>query len=147
MVGGNGRSTEYISSNGDVSLGPDLPSPRSGHCMVSLPSGKVMIMGGRDNGENLKSVIIFDPNTNLFDTSVPSLIKERNDFACVVFNSQLHEMRSIVIAIGGGSDEASSYVTAEIYDFTYPGSSWIESKISLLFLLVLAPGFKVMYNE
>ena len=128
MVGGNGSSTEYISPNGDVSLGPDLPSPRSGHCMVSLPSGKVMIMGGMPK-ESLKSVIIFDPDTNSFDTSVPSLIHERNDFACVVFNSPLHEMRPVVLAIGGESDEG----TAEIYDFTYPGSTWLESNISFTF--------------
>jgi len=40
------KSTEYIHADGQVSPGPELPSARGYHCMVALPSGKVIIMGG-----------------------------------------------------------------------------------------------------
>ena len=39
-------STEYIHKNGSASAGPNLPSPRAGHCMVNLPSSNIMIIGG-----------------------------------------------------------------------------------------------------
>ena len=39
-------TTEYIHADGNILTGPDLPSPRAGHCMVALPSGKAMIIGG-----------------------------------------------------------------------------------------------------
>ena len=35
-------STEYIRANGEVQSGPDMPSHRRSHCMVSLPSSKVI---------------------------------------------------------------------------------------------------------
>ena len=44
---GNGyyaNSTEYVRNDGFVFNGPDFD--RVGHCMVTLPSGKVMIIGG-----------------------------------------------------------------------------------------------------
>ena len=49
VVGGyNGddflSSTEFISSEGMVKAGPNLPSPRSSHCMTKLPSGNIIII-------------------------------------------------------------------------------------------------------
>ena len=39
-------STEYITVEGEVLPGPNLPSPpRSFHCMMKLPSGKLVITG------------------------------------------------------------------------------------------------------
>ena len=57
-----------------------MPSEREDHCMVSLPDGKVMILGG-NNGIHPdpftiqhKRVLRFDPATNTFD-DMPSLKK------------------------------------------------------------------------
>ena len=53
----NLKSSEYIHADGQLSAGPELPSLRSGHCMVALPSGKVIIMGGAssENKRNQRS--------------------------------------------------------------------------------------------
>ena len=120
-------STVYITAKGVVSAGPNLPSPRESHCMVSLPSGKLMIIGGMP-AENKKSVIVFDPNTNSYNTAVPSLLHERQDFGCTVFNSPFHNFRPVVLAVGGYGRK-----TAEIYDFTQPNSEWTESKFTFDF--------------
>merc|ERR1711970_1395953 len=42
----NLASTEYIYINGSVINGPNLPSVRSDHCMVTLPDGNILMMGG-----------------------------------------------------------------------------------------------------
>ena len=70
-------STEIISLDENVSQpGPELPFPRSKHCLVKLSTGKVMIIGG-DRDETEQSVIIFDPDGKTFDHSLPSLNEER----------------------------------------------------------------------
>ena len=71
-----------------------------------------------------KSVIIFEPDTNSFDASVPSLIHARSSAACAVFKSPAHNLRPVVLVVGG-----IETVTAEVYDFTKENSTWTESKI------------------
>ena len=90
-IRGDMKSTEFISLEGDVSVGPDLPSPRSGHCMIKLPSGKMIILGG-DSIEDGKSAIVFDIKTKRFQ-DLPSLKFGRVNFGCAVFNSALHNYR------------------------------------------------------
>ena len=51
--------------------------------------------------ENLKSVIIFDPDTVTFDTSLPSLKYNRTYVGCAMFNSAMHDNREVVLAVGG----------------------------------------------
>ena len=77
---------------------PNMPSEREDHCMVSLPDGKVMILGG-NNGIHPdpftiqhKSVLRFDPATNTFD-DMPSLKKDRSGASCTVFYSQFQFMK------------------------------------------------------
>ena len=117
-------STEYVSPDGDVSQpGPELPSARYGHCAVKLSTGQVMILGGyipRDMSE--KNVIIFDPDTETFNTSLPSLKYARRYFGCAVFNSTMHDNREVVLAAGGWNQ-----ATAEILDYTQPNAIWTES--------------------
>ena len=76
------KSTEYIFLNKGVLPGPDLPSSRFYHCMVTLPSGLVMIIGGYPP-QYLKNAFIFDPNTKLYNTStIPPLIHDRANAGC-----------------------------------------------------------------
>ena len=76
-------STEYVSPNGDASTpGPDLPSARAGHCAVKLSIGQAMLLGGDYGGNNGKKVIIFDPDTETFNVSLPSLKTDRYNFGC-----------------------------------------------------------------
>ena len=65
---------ELIHPVGEQSNGTNLPSGRHGHCMVNLPDGRIMILGGSWTHE--KEVLIFDPTTDTF-TNGPSMIFDR----------------------------------------------------------------------
>jgi len=113
-------TSEYVSPDGDASQpGPDLPGPRSSHCAVKLSNGQVMLLGGRPD-ENLKSAIIFHPETGI-DQSLPPLKYERWNFGCATFNSPMHENREVVLAVGGNQQ-----ATAEVLDYTQPNPEWRE---------------------
>ena len=128
VVGGyNGddflSSTEFISSEGMVKAGPNLPSPRSSHCMTKLPSGNIIIIGGQPSSSVGKSVIEFNPVTNSFN-DLPSLTTKRYYLECAVFNSPFHNGRSVLLAAGGLYE-----ATAELLDFTQPNARWSQCKI------------------
>ena len=113
-------TSEYVSPDGDASQpGPDLPGPRSHHCAVKLSNGQVMLLGGYPDE---KSVIIFHPDTEKFDQSLPPLTFERYWSGCAAFKSPLHDNREVVLAVGGGSQ-----ATAEVLDYTQPNPAWTES--------------------
>ena len=117
-------SSEFVSSYGDASQpGPDLPSPRFGHCAVKLSTGQVMVLGGGLQRDRIgKNVIIFNPDEETFNTSLPSLKHSRSSFGCAVFNSAIHDNREVVLAVGGWNQ-----ATAEIWDYTQPNAEWTES--------------------
>ena len=116
------NSTEFVSLNGKVTSGPDLPSPRFKHCMVVLPDGKVMIIGG--SSDNKKSVMMFDTDSKKFNESIyQDLIHETWGAGCAVFNSSGHGNRSVVLSVGGKQN------AAELYDYTKPKAVWTKSKI------------------
>ena len=113
-------TSEYVSPDGDASQpGPDLPGPRSDHCAVKLSNGQVMLLGG---DPDWKSVIIFHPDTEKFDQSLPPLIFSRYGAGCAAFKSPLHDNREVVLAVGGYSQ-----ATAEVLDYTQPNPAWTES--------------------
>ena len=113
-------TTEYISPSGDASQpGPDLPAPRFSHCAVKLSSGQVMLLGGFPDE---KSAIIFHPESETFDQSLPPMLYDRNDFGCASFYSPLHGNREVVLAVGGYGE-----ATAEILDYSQPNTNWTES--------------------
>jgi len=117
ITGGNDGSsrlatTEYIYANGTVQSGPNLPESRSAHCSVTLHDGKVMILGAVLSSLD-RNVIIMDPADNSFTTG-PSMSYEREQAACTLFNSPLHNGRPVVLAAGG-----IVQATSEVYDYTY----------------------------
>ena len=119
-------TSEYVSPDGDASQpGPDLPGPRSGHCAVKLANGQVMFLGG-DPDE--KSVIIFRPDTEKFDQSLPTLTFGRYGAGCAAFKSPLHGNREVVLAVGG-----IWQATAEVLDYTQPNPAWTESNYSFIY--------------
>jgi hypothetical protein len=112
-------TSEYISPDGDVSQpGPDLPGPKYSHCAVKLSNGQVMLLGGSPDE---KSVIIFHPDTEKFDQSLPPLIFERIYFGCAAFNSPMHDNREVVLAVGG-----ERQATAEVLDYSQPNPAWTK---------------------
>ena len=118
-------TTEFIYLNGTVLPGPNMPSPRDDHCMVTLHDNRVMIIGSDNGTTSPKSVIIYDHEANAFSTA-PSLLFDRNGGACALFYSPLHENRPVVLAVGGYNTD-----TAEIYDYTH-SNEWEKSKHSLI---------------
>ena len=121
-------STEFLPLDGGPSQpGPELPSPRNGHCAVTLSSGQVMLLGGA-YPEN-KSVIRFDLDTQTFNTSLPSMRFDRYAFGCTVFNSAMHDNREVVLAVGGDGESS-----AEVLDHTQPNAQWAASNYSFLLL-------------
>ena len=113
--------TEFVSLNGEVTPGPPLPSPRFKHCMVVLPDGKVMIIGG-GSPNNKKSVMMFDPDSKKFNESIyEDLIDEAWGAGCAVFNSPGHGNRPVVLSVGGKQNDA------EVYDYTKPNAVWTKS--------------------
>ena len=118
-------TTEYVSLIGDASQpGPDLPSPRAGHCVVKLSNGQVILLGShdRDGDAEQKSVFIFDPDAETFEQSLPSMTYKRIYAGCALFNSPMHENREVVLAVGGSQES-----TAEVLDYFQPNAKWNES--------------------
>ena len=117
-------STEIIYSNGTILDGPDLPA-KARHCAVTLPNGKVVIMGGRTSkhGSASKDVLIYDPSTSTY-ISGPDMLYGHENFACVHFYSDKHEGRPVILSAG---DQWRS--KAEIYD--YENGIWEPSKLFL----------------
>ena len=140
-------STEYVSPDGFASRsGPELPSPRFGHCAVKLSTGQVMLLGGDPyhpwNLYDSKSVITFDYRTEIFNTSLPPLKFDRDSFGCAVFNSAMHENREVVLAAGGNLQ-----ATAEVLDYTQPNAEWTESNYSFLFLFYWPRNFFLWVHQ
>ena len=89
-------STEFISPEGTVSGGPDLPGAWHNHCMIKLPSGKLVILGGSPSSELGKSALEFNP-ANLLFRDWPALTSKRFGHCCAVFNSPLHNGRPVAL--------------------------------------------------
>ena len=116
-------STEIIYTDGTILDGPDLPETRARHCAVTLPNGKVAIMGGRTSFFVIsKDVLIYDPSTSTY-TSGPHMLYEHENFACVHFYSDKHGGRPVILSAGGINNKA------EIYDYTSGNGIWEQSKL------------------
>ena len=123
-------STEFLPLDGGPSQpGPELPYPRDGHCAVTLSTGQVMLLGGAYPEK--KSVIRFDPATETFNTSMPSMRFDRYSFGCTVFNSAMHDNREVVLAVGGDGESS-----AEVLDHTQPNAQWTASNYSFLLFYI-----------
>ena len=124
------KSTEFVYLNGSVSQGPDLPTARDDHCMVTLPDDRIMILGSDGGMTNPNSVVVYDPEAKEFLNASPMLYA-RDGAGCVLIYSPLHGNRPVVL-VAGGKDMA----TAEILDYTYT-NSWEESKEYLISIIQL----------
>ena len=95
------KSTELVYPNGTITSGPDLPTPRLGHCSVQLEDGKSIIIGGStsfDDG-NYRVTTIYDPETSTY-TNGPAMLFDHQNFACGHFYSQKHGGRPVVLSAG-----------------------------------------------
>ena len=81
---------------------------------------QISIKGGPDNEYK---VIMFDPVTNTYNDSLPTLNHKKSSSGCTVFNSKHHGGRPVVLAAGGRIHHA------ELYDYTVSNALWTQSKI------------------
>ena len=79
--------------------------------MVALSTQQIIILDGGPS--NYNSTIIFDLDTNTYNTKVPSMNYARIDAGCALIKrSPMHDNRPVVLAVGG-RDQA----TAEVCDY------------------------------
>ena len=72
------------------------------------------------------TVRLFDANNNFKMTIGPSMNAIRRNPACGIYHSSIHSGRPVIVTAGGVSGVGVQ--TAEIWDFTKPGSQWQLSK-------------------
>ena len=125
------KTTVIVSErSGIVSGGEELPEARSYHCMLSL--GKhVMVIGGFVDGVWQKSVLVYDTENGFSYKVGPPMNNARSIHACSSMKSPAHKGRTVAVVAGGGGDGLDS---AEILDFTIPGSAWELSEYLLTFV-------------
>ena len=129
---GNHLKTTVLLSerNGVVSEGEELSEARSYHCMLAL--GKyVMVIGGFVDGVWQKSVLVYDTENGFSYKVGPPMNNARSIHACSSMKSPAHKGRTVAVVAGGGGDGLDS---AEILDFTIPGSAWELSEYLLTFV-------------
>ena len=114
-------STEIVALDGTVKSGTNLPNGREGHCMVVLNNDEFMILGSYQPSGQRKHTMTYNANSETF-ISGPSMIHDRMNPACSVFQSKLHNDRPVVLVAGGNDDKG----TAELLDFSQENSQWEE---------------------
>ena len=112
------KSTELLSSSGSVIAGRDLPEARRSHCMLVI-NNHVLVIGGVSSSDIGRSVIIFDSSNDFSHEEGASMMYKRFDHACSTMVSFAHEGRTVAVVAGGDGQD-----TAEILDYTIPGSTW-----------------------
>ena len=87
-----------------------------------LAIGKhVMIIGGVTPTGSTNSVLVYDSQNRFSLEEGPSMMNARAFYACSTMVSPAHGGRTVAVVAGGYGDGPE---TAEILDYTKPGSSW-----------------------
>lgn len=124
------KTTEFVSSNGEVTVGPELLEGVWGHCMLITPEAEqfVFIIGGF-NGDSINTVrkYLITDNDAFYVEDGPGLIHKRSEHGCASFTSANHDGRDIAI-VAGGKNSDGSVISIEAWDYRQPGSAWSESK-------------------
>ena len=87
---------------------PGMRHPRKHAAVVALPDGRILVAGGMDHFEQLRSCEIFDPKTEIW-TAVAPLAEKRWFGAGAVLDGRAH-------VAGGRSTHSGGSRTMEIYD-------------------------------
>ena len=117
-------STEIIALDGTVTSGTNLPNARYGHNMVVINDDEFMILGSRIPEDQYRNTMTYNANSETF-SSGPSMIYDRRNAACSMFQSKLHNDRQVVLCAGGLLDKG----TAELLDFSQENAQWTEGMI------------------
>jgi len=93
----------------------EMPDGRS-HCGAAVVGGKVYVVGGMDYyGYGTNSVCMYDPNVDIWNSSIPSMQSERIGLGVAVLDKRIY-------AIGGVNREEGRLRSAEVLDLTVEGT-------------------------
>ena len=106
-------TNEQVPNAGWVATG-SLNAGRTGHTATLLPSGKVLVAGGRGNSRILNSAELYDPATGMWTATGELGAARDGHTATLLANGQ-------VLVVGGDAGQASSQSlgllgTSELYD-------------------------------
>jgi hypothetical protein len=109
------NSAEMLTEEGWESNIPSLPVTIYYHCMVTVNSTTVMVIGGRQNGQNSGKTFYFTFGEESW-TEGPELKNKRFDHSCGKIRRD-KESQEMSIIVAGGSDGFFSYLSSvEILD-------------------------------
>jgi len=91
-----------------LDLGGDMTVARSDHASVLLPDGRVLVIGGTDSVNILKSSELFDPSSETWRASGDMKTARRGHTATLMADGK--------VLVTGGFDGKAALATAEIYD-------------------------------
>jgi N-acetylneuraminic acid mutarotase len=86
-------------------------SEREFHKAAVLPSGKVLVTGGRYDGKALAAAEVYDPQSNAWSAVKPMTSARYNHRAVVVRRSGKE-----LVLVAGGKNSSGTLATAEVYD-------------------------------
>jgi hypothetical protein len=122
------KTVYNIDENGSVTKGTDLPSERYQHCSVVLDSEIILIAGGYDDNDTALSTTWIFNVTNESYIPGPDMFIKRVKFGCSVFYSPAHDLRPVVIVVGGMGEEYGYLEQNFIWDYTKSNTTWESSK-------------------
>ena len=91
-----------------------------------------MITGGWTDSDT--AMVLEYDSSNLYNEprKLKSMLYSREEHACTIFNSMLHDGRPILLV--AGSNGVLGANKAEFFDYTKEGSSWQESNLIFAFI-------------
>ena len=109
VTGGMGEGGQFLNTaelfkEGSWIPGPELPFLLHNHCQVQA-GGKVVIAGGRSEGNMLDNTIILEGDQWI---EVGNLIQARSFHACAVLSGKVYSI--------GGEDSGDIQSSVEVYD-------------------------------
>ena len=106
------QTTTIVSISTDplpLTAGGALTTGRTEQIAILLPTNKVLVAGGTNNGTTpLKTAELYDPSTNTWTTTGSMAVARRGHTATLLLDGK--------ILVAGGFDGAVESVTTEIYD-------------------------------
>ncbi len=122
VTGGNNgsaalSSAEILTAEGWESNIPSLPMPIYGHCMVTVNSTTVMVIGGLQYSQISRKTFFFTIGEERWAEG-PALKYKRRGHSCGIIrrNKDSQEMSIIVAGGYGGNDEPNDLSSVEILD-------------------------------
>lgn len=91
-----------------LDLAGEMKTGRSDHVAVRLPDGRVLVCGGTDGTDALKSSELYDPSTETWTATGDMTTARRGHTATLLDNGK--------ILVTGGTDGKAALATAEVFD-------------------------------